>query len=130
MNKETQTVEDGVGVELSNYIRENLYEHMGRVLVDNLMWLIDNKIQQELEEVKREERERIAKIVGRAGDNSISTLRTKDFTGTYWISANNLYKELTGFHLNKAREIGSVVNSTFNEIDEEALTPKDLTDKE
>ena len=50
----------------------------------------------------------IAKLISQAGVNKISLKCGGDFTGTYWISANNLYKILTGRHLNHDFDSGKI----------------------
>jgi len=48
--------------------------------------------------IKEETKREIALLISQSGMNKIS-LKGGDFTGTYWISANGLYKILTGRHL-------------------------------
>lgn len=65
-------------------------------------------------------REEIARMVAQAGINNISLSNDKEsYTGTYWISANNLYFILTGRHLNQDVEDGKIpANRFFDALNE------------
>lgn len=72
-----------------------------------------------MDEIKKVED--VAKMVAAAGMNNVSVLANKTFTGTYWISANDLYFCITGRHLNADFESGVVpINSMFEQIIAEA----------
>lgn len=73
------------------------------------------------EQIRKDEREKIARLVSQAGQNNISLLTGQEhFTGTYWISANNLYHKLTGRHLNEDYESGEIPrNKSVDEAHEE-----------
>lgn len=56
-----------------------------------------------------EERERCAELVAMAGVGKVSLLNNEDnFTGTFWVSANDLYFYITGTHLNADFESGKL----------------------
>jgi len=56
----------------------------------------------------------IAHLIAGAGTNNVSLLSNrKTFTGTYWISANDLYFRITGRHLNADFENEIVPRNTM-----------------
>lgn len=57
----------------------------------------------------------LVNLVSGAGMNKISLLDNKDFTGTYWISANDLYFAIVGRHLNEDFESGRIPKNTMME---------------
>ena len=63
-------------------------------------------------------REEIAKELAMAGTNLISLFwNHKDFTGTYWVSANDAYFSLTGRHMNTDRHEGKLpTNTMFDDL--------------
>jgi hypothetical protein len=60
----------------------------------------------------------IAQMVAAAGSNKVSLKTDNNFTGTYWISANDLYFRITGRHLNADFEHGIVPRNAM--MDEQA----------
>jgi len=57
----------------------------------------------------------IAKMVAAAGSNDVSLKDGPGFTGTYWISANDLYFRITGRHLNADFESGAIPRNEMME---------------
>lgn len=87
---------------------------------DNIQLLYDfleSELLKMRDRTLEEERTRIALIVANAGLNRVPLLNNeKDFTGTYWISANMLYFVITGHHLNHDFDEGVIPRNV--EMDE------------
>lgn len=63
----------------------------------------------------------IAELVAGAGMNNVSLLTGGKFSGTYWISANDLYFRITGRHLNDDFENKKVKRNKFMDELQESL---------
>ncbi len=77
------------------------------------------------EMAEKKVREEIAHMVAQAGMNSISLRGDKgSYTGTYWVSANDLYRVLTGRQINDDLESGRIpANQFFDEMNEPEVLP-------
>jgi hypothetical protein len=56
---------------------------------------------------------KIANMIAGAGSNKISLKDDRNFTGTYWISANDLYFRITGRHLNADFDNGIIPRNAW-----------------
>lgn len=78
----------------------------------------------QLQKAREEEREKIAEMLSKAGDNKISMLDDDNFTGTYWISLNDAYRLLTGRQVNHDWEQGKIEkNATVEMVIRKSINP-------
>lgn len=83
-----------------------------------------DRAEEELQKAREEEKERIAEMLSKAGDNKISILDNDNFTGTYWISLNDAYRLITGRQVNHDWEEGRIKkNATVEMVIRKSVNP-------